>query len=257
MRDELKSAASAKIGKKFAEKRKYLGYSLDQVSEILVINKDYLKAIEGGNYSIFPSESFAKAYFLKYRDFLKISNEFPNIFDFKTSKNKMKIQQETNFNEKIDLFSILIYVCLIISLVTGVYLFIQFPDFIGQKKINGEIEIKNIQNVINEPDNQNNTEILYSVDQEKISSNKLTIDDNLLKLEFSGECWIEIYVDEKIVEAQLFKADDIYKTEIVMPFKVIVGNADYVNGTYNGDVIDFITDANRLTRVSTINYTDE
>ena len=257
MSGELKSAASAKIGKKFAEKRKYLGYSLDQVSEILVINKDYLRAIEGGNYSIFPSESFAKAYFLKYRDFLKISNEFPNIFDFKTSKNKMNIQQETNFNEKIDLFSILIYVCLIISLVTGVYLFIQFPDFIGQKKINGEIEIKNIQNVINEPDNQNNTEILYSVDQEKISSNKLTIDDNLLKLEFSGECWIEIYVDEKIVEAQLFKAEDIYKTEIVTPFKVIVGNADYVNGTYNGDVIDFITDANRLTRVNTINFTDE
>ena len=257
MRGELKSAASAKIGKKFAEKRKYLGYSLDQVSEILVINKDYLRAIEGGNYSIFPSESFAKAYFLKYRDFLKISNEFPNIFDFKTSKNKMNIQQETNFNEKIDLFSILIYVCLIISLVTGVYLFIQFPDFIGQKKINGEIEIKNIQNVINEPDNQNNTEILYSVDQEKISSNKLTIDDNLLKLEFSGECWIEIYVDEKIVEAQLFKAYDTYKIEIVMPFKVIVGNADYVNGTYNGDVIDFITDANRLTRVNTINFTDE
>ena len=257
MRGELKSAASAKLGKKFSEKRKYLGYSLDQVSEILVINKDYLKAIEGGNYSIFPSESFAKAYFLKYRDFLKISNEFPNIFDFKTSKNKMKIQQETNFNEKIDLFSILIYVCLIISLVTGVYLFIQFPDFIGQKKINGEIEIKNIQNVIDEPDNQNNTEILYPVDQENISSNKLTIDDNLLKLEFSGECWIEIYVDEKIVEAQLFNAEDIYKTEIMRPFTVIVGNADYVNVTYNGDVIDFITDANRLTRVNTINFTDE
>lgn len=257
MRDELKSAASAKIGKKFAEKREYLGYSLDQVSEILVINKDYLKAIEGGNYSIFPSESFAKAYFLKYRDFLKISNEFPNIFDFKTSKYKMKIQHEINFNEKIDLFSILIYVCLIISLVTGVYLFTQFPDFIGQKKINDEIEIKNIQNVIDEPDNQNNTEILYPVDQENISSNKLTIDDNLLKLEFSGECWIEIYVDEKIVEAQLFNAEDIYKTEIMMPFTVIVGNADYVNGTYNGDVIDFITDANRLTRVNTINFTDE
>ncbi len=257
MRGELKSAASAKIGKKFAEKREYLGYSLDQVSEILVINKDYLKAIEGGNYSIFPSESFAKAYFLKYRNFLKISNEFPNIFDFETSKNKMKIQQEINFNEKIDLFSILIYGFLIISLVIGVYLFIHFPDFIDQKKINNEIEIQNIQNVINEPDNQNNTEILYPVDQVNMPSNKLTIDDNLLKLEFSGECWIEIYVDEKIVEAQLFKAYDTYKIEIVMPFKVIVGNADYVNGTYNGDVIDFITDANRLTRVNTINFTNE
>ena len=96
MRDELKSAASAKIGKKFAEKRKYLGYSLDQVSEILVINKDYLKAIEGGNYSIFPSESFAKAYFLKYRDFLKISNEFPNIFDVKASA--LVIESETSLS---------------------------------------------------------------------------------------------------------------------------------------------------------------
>ena len=38
MRDELKSAASAKIGKKFAEKRKYLGYSLDQVSELSLIH---------------------------------------------------------------------------------------------------------------------------------------------------------------------------------------------------------------------------
>ena len=141
--------------------------------------------------------------------------------------------------------------------ISNIYLFIHFPDFIDQKKINNEIEIQNIQNVINEPDNQNNTEILYPVDQVNMPSNKLTIDDNLLKLEFSGECWIEIYVDEKIVEAQLFKAYDTYKIEIVMPFKVIVGNADYVNGTYNGDVIDFITDANRLTRVNTINFTNE
>ena len=61
MRDELKSAASAKIGKKFAEKREYLGYSLDQVSEILVINKDYLKAIEhSSTYLRIGSEIFGQ-----------------------------------------------------------------------------------------------------------------------------------------------------------------------------------------------------
>jgi len=62
---------------------------------------------------------------------------------------------------------------------------------------------------------------------------------------------------EKIVQAQLFKADDIYKTEIVMPFKVIVGNADFVKGTYNNTNIDFMTNANRLTRVNTVNFSND
>ena len=44
--------------------------------------------------------------------------------------------------------------------------------------------------------------------------------------------------------------------DIEKPFKVVVGNADNVEGTYNGDSIDFITNANRL-RVNTIIFNDE
>ena len=63
----LKSAYSVKIGKKFAKNRDLLGYSIEEVSNILVINKSYLQAIEKGIYDVFPSESFAKAYFIKYQ----------------------------------------------------------------------------------------------------------------------------------------------------------------------------------------------
>ena len=66
---ELKSANSVKIGKKFSKKRNNNSYSIDEVSKLLFINKNYLLAIEKGDYSIFPGESFAKAYFKKYQNF--------------------------------------------------------------------------------------------------------------------------------------------------------------------------------------------
>ena len=48
MKYELKSASSAKIGKRFTKKRLEYGYSIDQVSKKIFINKDYLIAIEKG-----------------------------------------------------------------------------------------------------------------------------------------------------------------------------------------------------------------
>ena len=45
MTDELKSANSVKTGKKFAERRNEIGFTIDKVSEILFVNKDYLIAI--------------------------------------------------------------------------------------------------------------------------------------------------------------------------------------------------------------------
>ena len=79
------------------------------------------------------------------------------------------------------------------------------------------------------------------------------IDKNLI-LEFSGESWIELYVENELVEAQIFSNGDIYERQIEIPFKIIVGNADFVKGSYNNTEIDFLTNANRLTGVNTINF---
>ena len=43
---------------------------------------------------------------------------------------------------------------------------------------------------------------------------------------------------------------------IKKPFKIVVGDAEAVTGSYNGNSIDFITNANRL-RVNTIIFDDE
>ncbi|NCX41826.1 MAG: DUF4115 domain-containing protein, partial [Proteobacteria bacterium] len=81
MTENLKSASSAKIGKVFKVARKELGLSKVEVSNAAFMNIRYINAIESGDYSIFPSEGFAKAYFIKYQDFLSIECEFPPIYE--------------------------------------------------------------------------------------------------------------------------------------------------------------------------------
>jgi len=81
MTENLKSASSAKIGKVFKVARKELGLSKVEVSKAAFMNIRYINAIESGDYSIFPSEGFAKAYFIKYQDFLSIECEFPPIYE--------------------------------------------------------------------------------------------------------------------------------------------------------------------------------
>ena len=75
-------------------------------------------------------------------------------------------------------------------------------------------------------------------------------------LSFTSQCWIEIYFDEKLIKKQLFFKGESIQVKVKKPFKVIVGNADAVIGSYNNEVIDFTTYANRL-RVSKIEFKNE
>jgi hypothetical protein len=80
---------------------------------------------------------------------------------------------------------------------------------------------------------------------------------NELILDCNNECWIEVYIGENLEEAQSFSKDRQYIKEITKPFKIIIGNPESVIGTYNDEQIDFITNANRLTKVNTIYFLNE
>ena len=99
MTKKLKSASSAKIGKRFTKKRLEFGYSIDQISKKIFINKDYLIAIERGDYAIFPSKVFAKAYFKKYDAYLGINSDFPNIFEQDIPKRNTILPPEFKLNK--------------------------------------------------------------------------------------------------------------------------------------------------------------
>ena len=124
MNSELKSASSVKTGKNFSAKRIELGYSIDEACKKVFINKDYLIAIEKGNYSIFPSESFAKAYFNKYQKFLSIDQEFPLVFNLKSEKKHKKISNEISFNNSFDNY--VKYSLVVLALLAIVFIGIYF-----------------------------------------------------------------------------------------------------------------------------------
>ena len=79
---------------------------------------------------------------------------------------------------------------------------------------------------------------------------------NKLIFSFFDECWIEIYSFDELIINKLFKYGDSFEVEIERPFKIVVGNAEAIEASYNGNNIDFITNANRL-NVSTVMFNDE
>ena len=262
MINELKSANSAKIGKIFKEARNDIGISKRDIADSLVMSLKYIEAIESGNYAVFPSEGFARAYFIKYQDFLSINCDFPSIYNEDNRKDEIIKKSITKFNTS--LIPLLIKAAITL-LILFVLLMVYKSIFINKSSdneiiniidnaMNAELIAADIKNNLKEIDELeiNNQEDLGDI---SIETKKINIENNLT-LNFLNECWIEIYFENELVANQLFQTGDAYMLDIQKPFKVVVGNADNVEGTYNGVSIDFITNANRL-RVNTIIFNDE
>ena len=76
----LKSAHTGKIGKIFRDQRIQRSLSEIEVAERALINIEYIKAIESGDYSIFPARTYALQYFEKYAKFLGLEVKFFDIY---------------------------------------------------------------------------------------------------------------------------------------------------------------------------------
>ena len=123
----LKSASSAKVGRKFFKARERLGLSIEEINSSTYINIIYIKAIESGDYAAFPSESFARAYFKKYSDFLKIESTFPNIYrQEKTNSRIIKKKLEIKINKTFTENTYLFYIIIILSSLTLIGLFFRY-----------------------------------------------------------------------------------------------------------------------------------
>ena len=262
MINELKSANSAKIGKIFKEARNDIGISKRDIADSLVMSLKYIEAIESGNYAVFPSEGFARAYFIKYQDFLSINCDFPSIYNEDNRKDEIIKKSITKFNTSLIPLLIKAGITLLILFVLLMVYKSIFINKSSDKEIiniidnamNAELIAADIKNNLKEIEELeiNNQEDLSGI---SIENKKINIKNNLT-LNFLNECWIEIYFENELVANQLFQTGDVYMLDIQKPFKVVVGNADNVEGTYNGVSIDFITNANRL-RVNTIIFNDE
>ena len=249
MKGYLKSASSVKTGKKFYESRLAKNYSIDDVAEILYINKDYVRAIESGNFSIFPSKIFAKAYFDKYRKFLGIYCQLPDVFDDIESKELKNLKKEVrlpyDWNKKIKKFSAIIALLFLLAL-----LFYFIPNSVSISEHDTTIQEINPERLKPLEESVFNNNIIQNNSFKKDNENEIF-------LSFTSSSWIEIYVNNELIEAQQFKAGDTYSRKVQIPFKIVVGNADSLKGTYNGEMIDFSTDNDSFYGVKTVLFDDE
>ena len=254
MTENLKSARSAKIGKVFKVARKELGLTKVEVSNSAFMNIRYINAIESGDYSVFPSEVFARAYFTKYQDFLSIECEFPPLYENNNRKDKIIKEPIDKINPSlIPIIKVAGFIVFII--IVAVYINISFSK---ETKNNYQSPVKenfsnNELDKIDEAVNFNNLiEAPANITEEKPLINI----PNKLVFSFFDECWIEIYAYDELIINKLFKYGDSFEFEIERPFKIVVGNAEAIEASYNGNNIDFITNANRL-NVSTVMFNDE
>jgi transcriptional regulator with XRE-family HTH domain len=254
MTENLKSASSAKIGKVFKVARKELGLSKVEVSNAAFMNIRYINAIESGDYSIFPSEGFAKAYFIKYQDFLSIECEFPPIYESNNRQDEIIKKSIAKINPSF--IPIIRVVVIVFTIFLSLYII--NVSFSTETNDNDSSLVKETipNNELNKIDEAINLNNLTETPLNIIKDKPLINFSNKLIFSFFDECWIEIYSYDELIINKLFKYGDSFEVEIERPFKIVVGNAEAIEASYNGNNIDFITNANRL-NVSTIMFNDE
>ena len=117
----LKSAQTAKVGKIFKDARLQKSLSLAEVSIEAVINIEYIRAIESGDYSVFPARTYALKYFEKYATFLSIEATFFDIFNLDLIEKAAREEKLRNhpepFLEKNKIFSSLLVVITLIAII--------------------------------------------------------------------------------------------------------------------------------------------
>ena len=80
----LKTAHTSKIGNIFKDRRALMFLSEEDVANQTLININYIRAIESGDYSAFPARVFALRYYSKYANFLNIQIPFFDLYTMNT-----------------------------------------------------------------------------------------------------------------------------------------------------------------------------
>ena len=264
----MKSAQTAKIGKRFKIARELLGLSEAEASGVTFINVDYIRAIESGDYDIFPARMFALKYFEKYSSFLNIKQVFFDIYDsdnIPDDSDVIKKEWIKDFYPEIK-----IAVTLAVFIIFAFIFNNQWDQTNARKEINNPpsentqeniaILLKNDRKLIDGALSSINPFIQPATSQaEESEFSEFAVSQgviNNLSLTFVEESWVEIYQGSNQIIYKLFKANNDFEISITPPFKIIVGNAGGIVGFYNQNEINFTQVANKL-NVSSIEIDNE
>ena len=188
----LKSAQTAKVGKIFKDARLQKSLSLTEVSIEAVINIEYIRAIESGDYSVFPARTYALKYFEKYANFLSIEATFFDIFNLDLIEKAAREEKLRNhpepFLEKNKIFSSLLVVITLIAIIFLVILGDSIEEKSDETSINpvmpdsSELNVEPEQRLKSEIKELNN-QINDFLHTDKLDSNESNVNVYLIELD--------------------------------------------------------------------------
>ena len=188
----LKSAQTAKVGKIFKDARLQKSLSLTEVSIEAVINIEYIRAIESGDYSVFPARTYALKYFEKYANFLSIEAKFFDIFNLDLIEKAEREEKLRNhpepFLEKNKIFSSLLVVITLIAIIFLVILGDSIEEKSDETSTNPvmpdslELNVEPEQSLKSEIKELNN-QINYFLYIDKLDSNESNVNVDSIELD--------------------------------------------------------------------------
>lgn len=202
-----------RAGGKLYKKRKDLKLSLEEISSKTKISKQYLKALESGDYSIFPAEIFARGYFKQYAKFIGLEIP-PPVKNYKNQDTEIKVHINTNSNFSLG-FSIFIFFALMVG--------ITFLDI-------------NSDNIYYNGGNETNVQ---HVDQKSLMT---------LSIKFQEGSWLIINYDddyETPIIDSYFTAGEEYELLFDAPISLKLDNAQSTTAFLNGLEIDLSENVNK------------
>ena len=202
-----------RAGGKLYKKRKDLKLSLEEISSKTKISKQYLKALESGDYSIFRAEIFARGYFNQYAKFIGLEIP-PPVKNYKNQDTEIKVHINTNSNFSLG-FSIFIFFALMVG--------ITFLDI-------------NSDNIYYNGGNETNVQ---HVDQKSLMT---------LSIKFQEGSWLIINYDddyETPIIDSYFTAGEEYELLFDAPISLTLDNAQSTTAFLNGLEIDLSENVNK------------
>ena len=202
-----------RAGGKLYKKRKDLKLSLEEISSKTKISKQYLKALESGDYSIFPADIFARGYFKHYSKFIGLEIP-PPVKNNKNQDTEIKVHINTNSNFALG-FSIFIFFALMVG--------ITFLDI-------------NNDNIYYNGGNETHVQ---HVDQKSLMT---------LSIKFQEGSWLIINYDddyETPIIDSYFTAGEEYELLFDAPISLTLDNAQSTTAFLNGLEIDLSENVNK------------
>lgn len=213
-------------GKFLKETREEKGKSLEDLSKLLKIRYDYLKAIEDEDYQSLPGDVFIKGYIRIYAKELDVDSDYA-LGLYKKQITAVQLPEPPSLaHEKKSIFPYKLIG--IISSVTAVVLFTGF--FIMHKSQGPDVRIVK---AINET-------VPASTEEPKGFS---------LEIIATEETWVSVDIDKNKHEQRLLRTGEAVRWNAVEGFSVKIGNAGGARLVFNGKTIGSLGPSGKVVRL--------